>query len=116
MYDNKIKATIIPQIDVKLIPLITVKGLSFYTDDKTGNSENLDQNIFWNLKLINETAIIKHNTILEQNELWDFHWLYDISLQKILVNIIKFKIFKIRYTKMDMTNIYAYALYLNLSK
>ena len=43
---SKTKDAIIPHIGAKLIPLMTVKGFSFSTKDRTGNVENLDQNIF----------------------------------------------------------------------
>lgn len=48
---------IIPAIGIMLIPLITVKGLSFSTYDKIGKTENFDQKMFSNLKFTNDNAI-----------------------------------------------------------
>lgn len=71
--DSKTNTTIRGQTDTKLRPLTTVKGLSFSTDDKTGNVENLDQKMFWNLKLMSERVVIKQSKKFEHKELCDLH-------------------------------------------
>ena len=61
-----------PKIGIILIPLITVNGFNFSTEDKTGKNENFDQKVFMILKFIIDNVNIIKNQNFEHREWCDF--------------------------------------------
>lgn len=78
-----------PRVEVRLIPLITVNGLSFYTVESTGKKGNFDQNKFITLKFIIDNVNTTTKQIFEQMELCALQCRNDTSLPIILQNIPK---------------------------
>lgn len=104
------KDTMKPRIEIRLVPLITVNGLSFSTVESTGKKENFDQNMFITLKFIIANVNITTNQNFEQIELCVLQCLNDMSLCKILQKIPKqTKLTKIRkIIDAEMTIVYGF--------